>query len=171
MIGTVDDRRVSIEKCLDVIPNKFELSLVAMNRARDVLLGAKCSVEATRFAKKSVNRVLSEIEQNSLDLVAMKDKIKRDLLTNNLFLKGAKSFPDDDITGVDDALMDLETKGDDVQIDLDEDDGKSDEFSGEADAAGDDDNLPEVDDTISDDDAGDEIDDDTLDGDDSLDGD
>ena len=78
---------VSIEKCLEKIPNKFELSVVAMNRARNILLGAKTDIKDNKYAKKSVNKSLVEIENQKLDLESFRNDIKQNLLINNLFIK------------------------------------------------------------------------------------
>ena len=40
--------RITIEDCLDRIPNRFELTLAATNRARQLALGASPMVEANK---------------------------------------------------------------------------------------------------------------------------
>lgn len=121
-----------IEKCLETVPNRFELSILAMNRAKELLHGAKSKVETTKYTKKAVNKAIKEIENNEVDLEELKEKIKRNLLVNNLFLKDNKNFEDAGNTGLDlkteddfDDDMD-DDLGDDFSDDLDEDINDSD---------------------------------------------
>lgn len=86
--------RVSIEKCLKEIPNKFKLAVIAMNRARSILLGSKTSVADTKYAKKSVNKSLIEIENEKIDLDSFEKEVRHNLLVNNLFLKDTHSVSD-----------------------------------------------------------------------------
>ncbi|MDR1494532.1 MAG: DNA-directed RNA polymerase subunit omega [Rickettsiales bacterium] len=88
-------RPISVEKCLDIIPNKFRLALVVMNRAKDVQMKVRPDVEVLKFARKSVNMTLYDIRSGRLDIPSLEEKIKKDLLTNNLFPKSSKSFRDD----------------------------------------------------------------------------
>ena len=54
---------VSMEKCLLNVPNKFELSVLAMNRAKEILLNENSTdIETTRFTKKCVNKSLKEMK-------------------------------------------------------------------------------------------------------------
>jgi DNA-directed RNA polymerase subunit K/omega len=108
------DGPVSVEECLGVIPNRFKLAMIVMSRARDILLGAKCDVLVSKFAKKSVNRVLGEIKSGQFDVAASMEKIKRDIATNNLFQKNVKSFADEDFAESDEfAMSELNLKNDD----------------------------------------------------------
>ncbi|MDR2777632.1 MAG: DNA-directed RNA polymerase subunit omega [Rickettsiales bacterium] len=90
MSDSVVVKPVSVEKCLDVVPNKFRLAIIVMNRARDLQTKAKPDVEVSKFARKSINKTLYEIRSGSLDIPSMEEKIKKDLLTNNLFPKSSK---------------------------------------------------------------------------------
>ena len=116
---------VSIEECLKRIPNKFELSVIAMNRARSILLGSKSSVDNTKYAKKSVNQSLIEIENQELDLDSFKKEIRQNLLVNNLFLKNTHSSIDTD-TSDSNNIIDLSLEGDNAisdSEDIDDDEG------------------------------------------------
>ena len=91
--------KVLIEKCLNNVPNKFELSILAMNRAK-------------------------EIEEGKLDIPAMEEKIKKNLLINNLFLKESSKYEEDsgnDTTSDTDIANDDISDFDDVEDDLDDD--------------------------------------------------
>lgn len=77
---------ISVEKCLDVIPNKFYLSLLAMNRAKKLMLGAKSSDEYQSIEKNSYI-ALKEIENGQVDLVQLKTSLINDLNSDNLFKK------------------------------------------------------------------------------------
>jgi DNA-directed RNA polymerase subunit K/omega len=88
-------RPISVEKCLDVVPNKFRLALVIMNRAKDMQMKAKPETEILKFAKKSVNRALYDLRRGRLDIPSLEEKIRKDLSTNNMFPKSNKNFKDD----------------------------------------------------------------------------
>lgn len=77
---------ISVEKCLDVIPNKFYLSLLAMNRAKKIMLGAKSSDEYQSIEKNSYI-ALKEIENGQVDVVQLKASLINDLTSDNLFKK------------------------------------------------------------------------------------
>ena len=122
---------VSLEKCLEVVPNRFELAVLIMNRAREILCGSKSKIETTKYTKKSVKKAMKEIEENDFELDELKSKIRKNLLVNRLFLKDNKIVDenaemDDADSKLDDDLGedfdDLEDDGDDEIIDdLDED--------------------------------------------------
>ena len=118
---------VSIEECLKRIPNKFELSVIAMNRARSILLGSKSSFDNTKYAKKSVNQSLIEIENHELDLDSFKKEIRQNLLVNNLFLKNTHSSIDTD-TSDSNNIIDLSLEGDNAISDSEDIDDDEDDF-------------------------------------------
>ncbi len=118
---------VSIEECLKRIPNKFELSVIAMNRARSILLGSKSSFDNTKYAKKSVNQSLIEIENQELDLDSFKKEIRQNLLVNNLFLKNTHSSIDTD-TSDSNNIIDLSLEGDNAISDSEDIDDDEDDF-------------------------------------------
>jgi DNA-directed RNA polymerase omega subunit len=114
MVEIMVNESVSVEECLDIIPNRFELAMIVMGRARDILLGAPCEVPVSKFTKKSVNKAIYEIKNNQLDIAAIKKKIKRDIITNNLFSKNVRDFLDEDTNESDEvAISDLSFKDDD----------------------------------------------------------
>lgn len=117
---------VSIEKCLVNVPNKFELTVLAMNRAKEILLNENATdVETTKFTKKCVNKSLKEIEENKVNIDVLKDKIKADLTINNMFLKDNKndvnitdSEDDYDSVKMDDDIDEIdEDTSDDIGVD------------------------------------------------------
>ncbi len=119
---------VSIEKCLEKIPNKFELSVVAMNRARNILLGAKTDIKDNKYAKKSVNKSLVEIENQKLDLESFRNDIKQNLLINNLFIKNINDNYETDKDDHNDS-SDLSITEEDIdnESDLDDYEGEDEE--------------------------------------------
>lgn len=113
--------KISIEKCLNVVPNKFELTVLAMNRARDLLMGAVSEIETGKYTKKQVNKALKEIELQQIDLNALREKIKKNILNNNLFLKDVKQDEEDsNVDDGDDLNDDLDLKDDDLTDDDDD---------------------------------------------------
>lgn len=88
-----------MEKCLDKVPNRFDLSVLVMNRAKEILLNNKTDVETTKFTKKSIKKSLKEIEDGMVDLDVLKERVKESLITNNLFLKEVNNLKDDTADG------------------------------------------------------------------------
>ena len=117
-------QKVLIEKCLNNVPNKFELSILVMNRAKEILLGAKTDIETTRFTKKSINKALKEVEEGKLDIAEMEEKIKTNLLTDNLFLKDASKYDEE---GNSDDFDNTDLDSDDIDDDLDDADDEFDD--------------------------------------------
>jgi DNA-directed RNA polymerase subunit omega len=118
------EERISIEECLGVIPNKFELAVLTMNRAKELLLGATSEVEEGKFTKKQVNKALREIGGGMVDIGALKEKIKEFLTNNELFSKDVNTAPeevilaDGDADGAGDDLKDADVDSDDEDFDL-----------------------------------------------------
>ncbi|MDR1425736.1 MAG: DNA-directed RNA polymerase subunit omega [Rickettsiales bacterium] len=107
MSDSVIARPISVEKCLDIIPNKFRLAIFVMNRAKDLQIRAKPDVEIQKFAKKNINRTLYEIKSGSLNIPILEEKIKKDILTNNLYSKNSGVFGDDSLNESDDDSLGL----------------------------------------------------------------
>ena len=57
--------RITVEDCLDKIPNRFQLTLVAIKRAKMLLGGARPLVET---ANKDVVTALREVAQGQVQL-------------------------------------------------------------------------------------------------------
>ncbi len=119
---------ISIETCLDLVPNRFNLSILVMNRAKEILYGAKSKVETTKYTKKAVNKAIKEIENNEIDLFELREKIKHNLLVNNLFLKDNKNLEDInsneelDLKNNDDFEDDIDDLDEDLDDDFEDDD-------------------------------------------------
>ena len=67
--------RVTVEDCVVVIPNRFELCLIAINRAKSILSGAATSLD--RKEKPSVIS-LREIAEGNIDI----DNIRKNIVRN-----------------------------------------------------------------------------------------
>lgn len=65
--------RVTVEDCVQVIPNRYELVLVAAQRARDVAAGAPITVE--RDNDKNPVVALREIADKTIDLEQVREHI------------------------------------------------------------------------------------------------
>lgn len=75
--------RVTVEDCVKRVPNRFELCLIASNRAEDILTGAPTEIENKK--EKVAVIALREIGDDMVDV----DKIKENILST---LKGTSSF-------------------------------------------------------------------------------
>lgn len=65
--------RVTVEDCITVIPNRFELVLVAAQRGRQISAGAALSVD--RDNDKNPVVALREIAEQTVDLSALKESV------------------------------------------------------------------------------------------------
>ena len=65
--------RVTVEDCVEVIPNRYELVLVAAQRARDISAGATITV--TRDNDKNPVVALREIADQTVNLDEVRDHI------------------------------------------------------------------------------------------------
>lgn len=124
---------ISIENCLNVVPNKFELSLLASNRAKAILNGAPVYLDYTYNAnkKKASYIALEEIENEKLDIVLLRKDLKEELLRDNLFIKtsGKKDFLKSDLSSDDsDEDFDLDELMDSMEFDDDTDDSVEDDI-------------------------------------------
>ncbi|MCF8496134.1 MAG: DNA-directed RNA polymerase subunit omega [Alphaproteobacteria bacterium] len=67
--------RVTVEDCIDKIPNRFELVLVAAQRARKIGAGAALTIE--RDDDKNPVVSLREIAEETIDRDALKEELIR----------------------------------------------------------------------------------------------
>lgn len=111
---------VSVERCLDIIPNKFKLAIITMNRARSILLGNHTDIENTKYTKKSINKTLREIEDNKLDLDLIEKEIRKNLLINNLFSKSFRLSSDDENIESENNVVDFNLKDEDLSSNLED---------------------------------------------------
>lgn len=91
--------RVTVEDCLDKIPNRFDLVVLAARRARDLTLGRAPFVE--RENDKPTVIALREIAEGKIDLeyLSVQEASPVDML--------GKPEPDPDSTNTDEALAAL----------------------------------------------------------------
>lgn len=113
----------SIENCLNVIPNKFELSLLVANRAKSILAGSPTTLDYNVSDDKASYIALKEIEENKLDISTAKKELKEELLRDNLFLKNTskKDFKSDLSADDSDDNFDLDELMDSMEFDEDMD--------------------------------------------------
>jgi DNA-directed RNA polymerase subunit omega len=74
--------RITVEDCITIVPNRFELCLVASNRAKSILSGS--STELDRKEKPAVIS-LREIADGTVDIEAVKENIVKTIKNRNLF--------------------------------------------------------------------------------------
>lgn len=95
--------RVTVEDCIDKVENRFELVMVASNRARKIGSGSPLTVN--RNNDKNAVVALREIAEETLDL----DNIREDLVKSH---QRMISYEDDDNDEID--LMDGEKEWGDM---------------------------------------------------------
>ena len=82
--------RVTVEDCVTLVPNRFELVMMSAQRARDIHAGAPMQV--ARENDKTTVIALREIADEKLDLPALKES-----LISGHQLKMDEDLPEDDI--------------------------------------------------------------------------
>ena len=73
--------RITVEDCVKVVPNRFELCLIASNRAKAILSGSTTTIE--RKEKPSVI-ALREIASESVDVNLVRQNIINSIKNRNL---------------------------------------------------------------------------------------
>ena len=83
--------RVTVEDCVEKVPNRFELVLLAAQRARSISTGAELTVDRDRDKNPVV--ALREIADQTVSLDGLKESVVQ---TNQRQFEQAVSFDDDD---------------------------------------------------------------------------
>ncbi|RZI46923.1 DNA-directed RNA polymerase subunit omega [Candidatus Finniella inopinata] len=89
--------RVTVEDCIEKVPNRFELVLLAAKRAREISAGA--SLKVSRDNDKNPVVALREISQETLSLDAIRESIIKGM-QRNLFIEEDESELDEEIQEV-----------------------------------------------------------------------
>lgn len=75
---------VTVQDCLKVIPNRFELTLIASLRAKQLMNGSSPLYVSEKVEKNTIV-ALREIAANLLDVEKIKEEIKSNIKTQALF--------------------------------------------------------------------------------------
>jgi len=82
--------RVTVEDCIEVIPNRYELVVLAAQRAKDIIAGSPLTVERDRDKESVIS--LREIAEKSVNFDSLKEEIVESYSTVHAFEKiGHKS--------------------------------------------------------------------------------
>ena len=68
--------RITVEDCIEHVPNRFELVLLAAKRAREIASGSRLSV--SRENDKNPILALREIGEGLLNIAELKERIVKD---------------------------------------------------------------------------------------------
>jgi DNA-directed RNA polymerase subunit omega len=119
--------RVTVEDCIIKIPNRFDLVMVAAQRARDISSGAALTIE--RDNDKNPVVALREIADTTIDLDALTNAVvqglRKHVETEEPVEEGSFGTGDTDI------LSDLSQTADEAVAEDDEDDEIEGEFEDE----------------------------------------
>ena len=119
--------RVTVEDCIIKIPNRFDLVMLAAQRARDISSGAALSIE--RDNDKNPVVALREIADTTIDLEALSNSVvqglRKHVETEEPVEEGSFGTGDTDI------LSDLSQTPDEAVAEDDEDDEIEGEFEDE----------------------------------------
>ena len=113
--------RVTVEDCIEKIPNRFDLVLAAAQRARDISTGNPLTID--RDNDKNPVVALREIADETIDPDKLRDDIVKGLqkLTNPEFIKDEEdenledNSLEDDYT-INDELSDFKMNNDSIDV-------------------------------------------------------
>lgn len=122
---------VTVQDCLKIVPNRFELALIASYRAKQLMNGAPM-LYASKKKEKNTVIALREIAAGLLDVDAIKKEIQNNI-KNHMLLKNFddsvvyddKKEDDMDLEGSalnDKTLDELDDLSDDIDITVDDED-------------------------------------------------
>ena len=116
--------RVTVEDCLDRVPNRFELVMMASKRAKDLERGAMASIP--KEDDKSTVVALREIAEDTISLSGLRELTKRSTYED---IDAEEGYNDDSSRTVEELMQEPDSPGmpdeDDGQIELDEEDLKA----------------------------------------------
>lgn len=73
--------RITVEDCVTVVPNRFELCLIASNRAKSILSGAPTTLDRN---EKPAVIALREIAEHLIDIDAVRRSVARTIRNRGL---------------------------------------------------------------------------------------
>ena len=115
--------RITVEDCIDKFPSRFELVLVASNRARKLFSGEKPSVEVDN--DKNTVIALREIAEETITTEQLKNDLIQEYQTNSF-------TEDEDINEIEDNSDESETEENDIDTNaIKQDDEKVDQTTEE----------------------------------------
>ena len=96
--------RITVEDCLDVVNNRFELVLMASKRARQLAKGADPTLDNSEHVDKPTVLALREIAARQVDeaLIEQVEKAERERREREALEWAAAEVVDDDLKGGDD---------------------------------------------------------------------
>ena len=127
--------RVTVEDCVEIIPNRYELVLVAAQRARDIAAGAPITID--RDNDKNSVVALREVAEQSIDLDTVREHIVHgvnrmaDLNEEDEMLLALAGSGADEGVGASAAMIDEVVFDDSATLDAAEEE-VGDDFLGEA---------------------------------------
>ena len=75
--------RITVEDCEKFVENRFELVILAAQRARQIFAGDKVTIEQKKYEKKPVI-ALREIAENSVSIEQLREKVIDKFRTVNI---------------------------------------------------------------------------------------
>jgi DNA-directed RNA polymerase subunit omega len=96
--------RITVEDCLDVVNNRFELVVLASKRARQLAKGADPTIDNSEHEDKPTVLALREIAARKIDdaLIEQVEKSERERREREALEWAAAEVVDDDLKGGDD---------------------------------------------------------------------
>ena len=100
--------RITVEDCIDKFPSRFELVLVASNRARKLYSGENPSVEIDN--DKNTVIALREIAEETITVEYLKNDLIEEYQTNTL-------TEDEDLDEIEDSSEENQSEASEVELD------------------------------------------------------
>ena len=142
---------VTVEDCLKIVPNRFELALIASYRAKQLMNGSPALYVSEKVEKNTVV-ALREIAANLLDVQKIREELKNNIKNQTLFknYEDSSAYEDKKDSDLDDVAL-----NNDIADDSDDSDAEDDDIEDEED----DDYYDDLDgDDLDDDSADDDLD-------------
>lgn len=126
--------RVTVEDCIEIIPNRFELVLFAAKRAREISAGSQLTI--ARNNDKNPVVALREIAEQSVSLIALRDGVIKSMQRNVFSDEGEPELEDElqEAMQADQSWMLQTIESDDDSEELEEIDDEDDLDESEEDA-------------------------------------
>ncbi len=112
--------RVTVEDCINKVPNRFKLVLMAAKRARDIERGAKPSV--VRDNDKSTVLALREIAEDAVSLENLEELTRQSIINNEAELSYEQDQEEERLKNINEEEIGDEDLNDDEFLEEDDDD-------------------------------------------------
>lgn len=106
--------RVTVEDCVEVVPNRFDLVLLASRRAREIAAGSPITIDKDNDRNPVI--ALREIAEQTIPLSALKENLIRSMQRNAFRDDSDEDLENEFLDAISSSLSDLEDDEDEENI-------------------------------------------------------